>query len=255
MALVDQRCRRRTAMQDSTALDAAMRYVAAQGVTSVHTWARGTISTCSSARTQAGRAATRIYAAVPIDTWERLRDDVAAHGRGDAWLRIGALKGFVDGSLGSHTAAMLEPFTDAPNDRGLFVNTTEDLYDWTTGADAAGLHVIVHAIGDRANRTQLDIYERVDARERTARPAIPHRARAAPRAGGHPALRRAGRDRQHAAVSRHRRRPMGGDGDRPGAREDDVCVSLAARRRARRWRSAATGSSRRRRRSRGSTRP
>ena len=82
-------------------------------------------------------------------------------GRGDAWLRIGALKGFVDGSLGSHTAAMLEPFTDAPNDRGLFVNTPEDLYRWTTGADAAGLHVIVHAIGDRAIRTQLDIYERV----------------------------------------------------------------------------------------------
>ena len=68
---------------------------------------------------------TRIYAAVPIDTWERLRDTVAARGRGDEWLRIGALKGFVDGSLGSHTAAMLEPFSDAPNDTGLLVNPPE----------------------------------------------------------------------------------------------------------------------------------
>jgi predicted amidohydrolase YtcJ len=57
---------------------------------------------------------------------------------------------------------MLEPFTDAPNDRGLFVNTLENLYAWTAGADKAGLHVIVHAIGDRAIREQLNIYERVE---------------------------------------------------------------------------------------------
>jgi predicted amidohydrolase YtcJ len=56
---------------------------------------------------------------------------------------------------------MLEPFTDAPHDRGLFVNTPDDLYQWSKGADSAGLHMIVHAIGDLAIRTQLDIYERV----------------------------------------------------------------------------------------------
>jgi predicted amidohydrolase YtcJ len=112
----------------------------------------------------AGRLRTRIYAAVPLGTWARLRDTVAARGRGDAWLRIGGLKGFVDGSLGSHTAAMLEPFTDAPGDRGLLVTPPESLYAWTRDADAAGLQVIVHAIGDRAIRTQLDIFERV-ARE------------------------------------------------------------------------------------------
>jgi hypothetical protein len=69
----------------------------------------------------------------------------------------------VDGSLGSHTAAFLEPFTDAPNDRGLLVNTPEDLYRWSSGADKAGLHVLVHAIGDRAIRLQLDIFKRVAA--------------------------------------------------------------------------------------------
>ncbi len=154
--------------REDQALDAAMRYVAERGVTSVHhmgTWADLTVFERAHAT---GRLGTRIYAAVPIPTWERLRDTVAARGRGDEWLRIGALKGFVDGSLGSHTAAMLEAFTDAPNDLGLFVNTPEDLYAWTSGADAAGLHMIVHAIGDRAIRTQLDIYERV-AREHGAR--------------------------------------------------------------------------------------
>ncbi|HET9453084.1 MAG TPA: amidohydrolase [Gemmatimonadaceae bacterium] len=149
--------------QEDAALDAAMRHVAEQGVTSVHnmgSW--GDVAVFERARA-AGRLRTRIYAAVPLASWARLRDTVAARGRGDDWLRIGGLKGFVDGSLGSHTAAMLEPFSDAPNDRGLFVTTPANLYAWTKGADAAGLHVIIHAIGDRANRELLDMYARVQA--------------------------------------------------------------------------------------------
>jgi predicted amidohydrolase YtcJ len=147
---------------EDRALDTAMAYVAAQGVTSVvHMGTWHDLAVFERAHT-AGRLKTRIYAAVPLATWEKLRDTVAARGRGDAWLRIGALKGFVDGSLGSHTAAMLQPFTDAPSDTGLFVNTHEHLYQWTSGADKAGLHVIVHAIGDRAIRDQLDIFERVE---------------------------------------------------------------------------------------------
>ena len=93
----------------------------------------------------------------------------AADGRGDEWLRIGGLKGFVDGSLGSHTAAFHAAVRPTrPKDRGLLVNTPEDLYAWISGADKAGLHVMVHAIGDRANGLLLDIYERV-ARENGAR--------------------------------------------------------------------------------------
>jgi predicted amidohydrolase YtcJ len=148
--------------QTDRALDAAMAYVAAQGVTTVHNMGSWADLAAFERAHRVGRLKTRIYAAVPLATWERLRDTVAARGRGDAWLRIGALKGFVDGSLGSHTAAMLAPFTDAPRDTGLFVNTPADLYAWTSGADKAGLHVMVHAIGDRAIRTQLDIYERVE---------------------------------------------------------------------------------------------
>jgi predicted amidohydrolase YtcJ len=148
--------------QEDHALDAAMRFVASKGVTSVHHMGTWEDLEVFDRANQAGRLRTRIYAAVPIDTWERLRDTVASRGRGDHWLRFGALKGFVDGSLGSHTAAMLEPYSDAPNDTGLFVNTPEDLYRWTSGADKAGLHLIVHAIGDNAIRTQLDIYERVE---------------------------------------------------------------------------------------------
>jgi predicted amidohydrolase YtcJ len=153
---------------EDRALDAAMSYVAEQGVTSVHNMGSWNDLAVFERARKADRLRTRIYAAVPLATWDKLRDTVAARGRGDAWLRIGALKGFVDGSLGSHTAAMLQPFTDAPKDTGLFVNTPEELYRWVSGADKAGLNVMVHAIGDRAIRTQLDIFERV-AKENGAR--------------------------------------------------------------------------------------
>lgn len=154
--------------QEDAALDAAMRHVAEQGVTSVHNMGSWRDLDIFARARQASRLRTRIYAAVPLSTWQRLRDHVARSGRGDDWLHWGGLKGFVDGSLGSHTAAMLEPFADAPNDRGLFVTPPGDIYTWAKGADAAGLHVIIHAIGDRANRSLLDSYERIE-REHGAR--------------------------------------------------------------------------------------
>jgi predicted amidohydrolase YtcJ len=151
------------------ALAVAMKYVNERGVTSIHnmgSWAD--LATFVRAR-KANALTTRIYGVVPLADWERLRAVVdrhehgGEHGRGDAWLRVGGLKGFVDGSLGSHTAAFHEPFEDAPKDRGLLVNTPENLYRWISGADKAGLHVMVHAIGDRANGMLLDIFERVAA--------------------------------------------------------------------------------------------
>jgi TonB family protein len=144
------------------ALDAAMQYVASNGVTSVHNMGYSWWDLAVMERAhKAGRMITRIYAVAPLRTWAQLRDTVAARGKGDAWLHIGGLKGFVDGSAGSHTALMLRPFNDSPTDSGLWVTPADDLYAWTSAADKAGLQVMVHAIGDRAIRTQLDIYERV----------------------------------------------------------------------------------------------
>lgn len=164
------------------ALGAAMTHVAERGVTAVHhmgSWAD--LAAFRRARA-ADRLRTRVYAAVPLSSWERLRDTVAASGQGDAWLRIGGLKGFVDGSLGSHTAAFQEPFTDTPGDSGFLVNSEEDLYRWVSGADRAGLQVMVHAIGDRANRLQLDIFERVaqENGERDRRFRVEHAQHIAP---------------------------------------------------------------------------
>jgi predicted amidohydrolase YtcJ len=169
MALIDRAVPEISMEHQVDAKFAAMNYLAQHGVTAVHhmgTWQHVDVFRAALRRspraTSSGRPfKTRIYACVPLNTWERLAKEVQARGRGDHWLAIGGLKGFVDGSLGSHTAAMLEPFTDAPSDRGLLVNTDEDLEHWTREADRAGLQVAVHAIGDRANRLQLDIFERV----------------------------------------------------------------------------------------------
>ncbi|MCF7839613.1 MAG: amidohydrolase, partial [Candidatus Marinimicrobia bacterium] len=142
-------------------LDAAMDYVLARGVTSVqHMGSWGDVAVFERAH-QNNRLKVRISAAVPLSTLPALGQRVSEKGVGDEWLRVAGLKGFVDGSLGSHTAAFLDPYTDVPKDSGLLVNTEADLYRWTSHADSLGLQVMVHAIGDRANRVILDIYERV----------------------------------------------------------------------------------------------
>lgn len=105
-----------------------------------------------------GRLRMRVYAVVPIASWERLRRHVGRNGRGDGMLQWGGLKGFVDGSLGSTTAWFYEPYLDAPGTTGLMVTDTSALRASIIGADAAGLHVMVHAIGDRANDWLLDTY-------------------------------------------------------------------------------------------------
>ena len=146
------------------ALDAAMKYVAERGVTSVHNM--GTLESLATIERahRSARLTTRIYSIAQLGEWEQVRDTVAARGKGDDWVRIGGLKAFIDGSLGSHTAAMFAPFTDSPADSGLLVEDPASLHQRIRDADRAGLQVMVHAIGDRAINLQLGIFDRV-ARE------------------------------------------------------------------------------------------
>ncbi len=137
----------------------AMRHAAAHGVTTVHVMA-GWAGLAAFRRARAkGAMITRVYAFVPIGTWRVLADTVRALGRGDAWLHWGGLKGFMDGSLGSTTAAFYEPYLDAPASRGLLVTDSAAMRRMILAADSAGLHVAVHAIGDRANAMLLQFYE------------------------------------------------------------------------------------------------
>jgi predicted amidohydrolase YtcJ len=102
-----------------------------------------------------------------MSQWKRQADAVARQGRGDDWVRLGGLKAFMDGSLGSTTALFFEPFNDAPNTSGLMLeaNIPEGKLKQTIkDADRAGLQCSVHAIGDRANDLLLNYFEEV-ARE------------------------------------------------------------------------------------------
>jgi predicted amidohydrolase YtcJ len=140
------------------ALRRAQQHALERGVTMVHDmgeWAD--LETYRRAHA-AGTLRMRVYSFVPLSAWERLRDLVNGEGRGDDLLRWGGLKGFVDGSLGSTTAWFYEPYLDEPATSGLMVTDTAQLRHWIAAADAAGLQVAVHAIGERANDWLLDAF-------------------------------------------------------------------------------------------------
>jgi predicted amidohydrolase YtcJ len=159
MALVDRVVPDLSAEQKDQALQTAMEYVAARGVTSVHNMS-GYIDVFERARKN-NQLTTRIYAGMPLVRWRELDKKIKEQGRGDHWLRLGGLKEFVDGSLGSHTAAFFKPFDDTPTDSGFFITPEAELYRRIKSADSAGLQVMTHAIGDRAIHTLLNIYQRV----------------------------------------------------------------------------------------------
>jgi len=101
---------------------------------------------------------TRIELRWPIAQWEELAKLAVEADFGNDFIRIGGLKGFMDGSLGSSTAKMFEPFVNEPDSRGVYVTPREQMRQWVTQADRAGLSVAVHAIGDEANAAILDIF-------------------------------------------------------------------------------------------------
>ena len=146
--------------QTDKALHTAMKYLASNGVTSVHHMS-GYVKALEKANKN-GDLITRIYVTMPLEKWQRLENKIKNDGIGDHWLKFGGLKGFVDGSLGSHTAAFYAPYTDQPSDKGFFVHSEEDLYSWISDADKAGLQVMIHAIGDHAIGFLLNTYQNIE---------------------------------------------------------------------------------------------
>ncbi|HSR38186.1 MAG TPA: amidohydrolase [Phnomibacter sp.] len=151
-----------SADMEDKALQAAMNYVASNGVTTVHNmgdYGGGKDIDIFQRNNQKNALITRAYVSMPLAQWSQLQTRVQQTGRGDKWVRIGVLKGFADGSLGSHTAAFFKPFTDAPKDSGFFVNSEDSLRAWIWQADKAGLQCAIHAIGDKAINSILNIFE------------------------------------------------------------------------------------------------
>jgi len=143
------------------ALDAAMNYLLSHGVTSVHHMGSWDDLRIFKQYRDEKKLRIRISAAVPLSTWQTLAQTINENNFSNERLRIGGLKSFVDGSLGSHTALFHEPYTDLPGDTGLLVTSKDDLYNMISVADSYGLQSITHAIGDKANTIILDVYEQI----------------------------------------------------------------------------------------------
>lgn len=138
------------------ALDMARRY----GITSV--------------QDNSGYETTKLYRAflqqdkltVRVSEWQDFEDSIeklkaqraefAAFKDNPSRLKLGALKGYVDGTLGSKTAAMLAPFSDDEGNSGIPRRSAEDLTRMIVERDKEGFQIALHAIGDRANRMALD---------------------------------------------------------------------------------------------------
>ena len=111
----------------------------------------------------AGRLQTRLYVMLrmPLD---RLRPFFAKGpiiGYGNHHLDVRAIKIGADGALGSRGAALLEPYSDKPDESGFLTTPEADIYAMTAAAARAGFQTCIHAIGDRTNRIVMDVFERV----------------------------------------------------------------------------------------------
>ena len=157
-----------------SAIEAAQTYATENGVTSVQDMG---VFTAQGVETMAdvirgyqilehrGELHVRISTHLPLVDWKRLASAGVMADFGSEKLQIGALKSFADGSLGSSTAWFYEPYTDAPTTSGIpspELLHSEEMYAHMRDADKAGLQIAVHAIGDRAIRTILDMFERLE---------------------------------------------------------------------------------------------
>jgi predicted amidohydrolase YtcJ len=116
-----------------------------------------------------GELGVRVVQQVPVCNLEHAVVLGLRSGLGDAYLRVGGIKMFADGALGSRTASMLQPYEGEPNQWGVTAMDPEEMLEAAIRASESGLCLTIHAIGDRANRDVLNILAEVRAREGGAR--------------------------------------------------------------------------------------
>ncbi|MGD8564118.1 MAG: amidohydrolase, partial [Desulfarculaceae bacterium] len=160
----------------------AMRALHRRGVTGIHdTRLMDDETGADSFRTfqsldRDGALNLRTWVTLPGHKLEEIIDLGICTGFGGQRLRTGHVKFFSDGGMGARTAWMLDPFLDA--DRGMPLMDMAELARQVEKADRAGLSVMVHAVGDRANREVISIFEALKTRREksnTPPPAIEHR--------------------------------------------------------------------------------
>ncbi len=160
--LVDRVVPEKSFEEKLKAARAASQHAAEMGVTSVTDMSAGDDVGVYQYLLDRGELKNRIYAIRSIVSWEAFAKVGVRAAFGSDMLRIGGLKGFADGSLGSTTAFFFDPYNDAPKTRGLLFDQMLPegiMLERVKRADKIGLQVMIHAIGDEANLRILDIYK------------------------------------------------------------------------------------------------
>jgi predicted amidohydrolase YtcJ len=120
-----------------------------------------------------GELTVRVHFRPGLDRWKEMSEKGIKVGSGDEWIRLGALKGHIDGIMGTSTARFFQPYSNNPNNRGrwrpLMVNDKGEFVEgkflgYMLDADRAGLQITVHAIGDEANSVLLNYLDEMDRR-------------------------------------------------------------------------------------------
>ncbi len=150
------------ALQSAT-LERALRYAHSRGLAAIHNIEDANALRAFQTLRAENKLTLRVVHALPIDKLSLAIELGLQRGLGDKWLRLQAVKIFSDGSLGSRTAEMHEPYADAPAQRGVAVTESPALLDAARRAAQANWDVWVHAIGDRAITRVLDIFAQLRA--------------------------------------------------------------------------------------------
>jgi hypothetical protein len=120
-----------------------------------------------------GELTVRVHFRPGLDRWKEMSEKGIKVGSGDEWIRLGALKGHIDGIMGTSSARFFQPYSNDPNNRGrwrpLMVDGKGEFVEgkflgYMLDADRAGLQITVHAIGDEANSVLLNYLEEMDRR-------------------------------------------------------------------------------------------
>jgi hypothetical protein len=160
--------------QRKQAIEAALRDIAQNGVTSVQDFSTWDDFQVYEEIEREGKLTTRVSEWLDFnDSVETLQAHRTAHPQSDNMLHTGMLKGFMDGSLGSHTAALMEPYADDPKNSGLPQYEQAKLNAMTKERIDAGFQMGFHAIGDKGVQMALDAYALAekDAKEKKIKAA------------------------------------------------------------------------------------
>lgn len=141
----------------------ALKHAAELGVTSIHDITYSQDLSAYKRLEKEGKLTCRIYTRLPISDYNNLITDKIKVGYGSDKLKLGSLKAFADGSLGSSTAWFFEPYNQDTTTVGLAMDIVTDgsLQKWALDADKNGLQLSVHAIGDRANNYMLNLFQEI----------------------------------------------------------------------------------------------